>query len=950
REHLDSGALADRTGVLFDELGECEGSARPRVLAELRQAIVRAPLSEELTREIDRRYRELGAGHVAVRSSATAEDLPGHSFAGQYDTFLGVSDLAGCIEAVRRCWASLWTERAFGYRERNGIDHAGVDMAVMVQELVPAEASGVLFTADPVTGRTDRLVIESCFGLGETLVSGKVTPDRLVLSKRKLNILKRSVAAKTVETVLDPRGGVRELAVAGERAARPCLDDATARRLGKLALRAEKAFGSPQDVEWAAARGKLYILQSRPITTLAPETSWEDRQVWTNTNSGEIFPDVATPLTWSIIEPLDNGVFREMFAAAGIDIGDRPTAGLVAGRIYHNATTLMGILKDIPFMGEVVDRSLEVFGGDDAATAVLERAMSEGPSRSFLGRLWFLVRGLGFVRKVLWHTPERCELFIAAERRANGKLDRIDAALLSDAEIVLWIRHIATGLMEGRGALFPPVSAGCFVALDDICRKWFGDADGALARRLIGGLSGMQSAEAGLALWRLAELAGGNECVARAVLSERTFGDARARITREAGGDEFLAEWRAFMREHGHHTRGELEAGNPRWSERPDEVLGMVRGYLEGVGRVSPLARRSALAADRRKLTRECRSRLRNPVKRILFDHILKKAQRGCLVRENMKSESVRTVAALRRMLLELGRRLVKHGVLRERDDVFFLRVEEIEPVARGAAPADVHETIAGRRAEHERNLAITPPFIVVGRFDPDEFVPDAVDGGATTFEGIASSTGVVTGPARVVTRAGEDTVRPGEILVAPFTDPGWTPFFVNAAGIVMDMGGLLSHGSIIAREYGIPAVVNVGPATKIIQTGQMLRVDGDRGIVSVLGAEPGDPGGPDRPVDAPLVRQSAEPDAPAGRGNDSLEDRQVWSNMNTGEVLPDVMTPFSWSVIGPFLDNAFRGIFERIGLGPGERPVSGLIAGRAYFNLTTSVSTMTSLPFSHSV
>ncbi|MHC4200446.1 MAG: PEP-utilizing enzyme, partial [Planctomycetota bacterium] len=301
-------------------------------------------------------------------------------------------------------------------------------------------------------------------------------------------------------------------------------------------------------------------------------------------------------------------------------------------------------------------------------------------------------------------------------------------------------------------------------------------------------------------------------------------------------------------------------------------------------------------------------------------------------------------------MLLELGRRLVKHGVLRERDDVFFLRVEEIEPVARGAAPADVHETIAGRRAEHERNLAITPPFIVVGRFDPDEFFPDAVDGGATTFEGIASSTGVVTGPARVVTRAGEDTVRPGEILVAPFTDPGWTPFFVNAAGIVMDMGGLLSHGSIIAREYGIPAVVNVGPATKIIQTGQMLRVDGDRGIVSVLGAEPGDPGGPDRPVDAPLVRQSAEPDAPAGRGNDSLEDRQVWSNMNTGEVLPDVMTPFSWSVIGPFLDNAFRGIFERIGLGPGERPVSGLIAGRAYFNLTTSVSTMTSLPFSHSV
>ncbi|MHC4249486.1 MAG: PEP/pyruvate-binding domain-containing protein, partial [Planctomycetota bacterium] len=408
REHVNSASLVERTRSVRDESGDPEETTRK--LEELREAVVVAPFPRKLAEEVEGRFLALGATHVAVRSSATAEDLPGHSFAGQYDTVLGVTDLDGCLDAVRRCWASLWTERAFDYRERNGIDHAGVDMAVIVQELVPAEASGVCFTADPVTGRTDKLVVESCFGLGETLVSGKVTPDRFVLSKRRLRILDRAVATKTVETVLDAEVGSREQAITDERAGRPSLDDAAARRLGKLALRAEEAFGSPQDVEWATAAGKLYILQSRPITTLAPAKSREDRQVWTNTNSGEILPDVATPLTWSIFESQDNGIFSEMFAAAGIDIGDGPTAGLVAGRIYHNATTLFGILRGIPFMGEVVDRSLEVFGGDDAATTVLERAMSDEPPRSFLGRLWICVRGLGFLRKLLWHTPERCEL------------------------------------------------------------------------------------------------------------------------------------------------------------------------------------------------------------------------------------------------------------------------------------------------------------------------------------------------------------------------------------------------------------------------------------------------------------------------------------------------------------------------------------------------------------
>ena len=274
---------------------------------------------------------------------------------------------------------------------------------------------------------------------------------------------------------------------------------------------------------------------------------------------------------------------------------------------------------------------------------------------------------------------------------------------------------------------------------------------------------------------------------------------------------------------------------NARWCERPDDVAETVRSYLRGMGEADPVARHAELARERRRLTGDCRARLRNPLKRVVFEFLLAKAQRGSVVRENVKSEAVRRLTLVRFMLLELADRLVGRGVLGERDDIFFLRFDEIEPVLSGRATFDVSATVAQRRAEYEKNLTITPPSVVVGDFDPDDFVPDPVDRGVRALKGVAASAGVVTGPARVILRAGTDHVLPGEILVAPFTDPGWTPYFLNAAGIVMDMGGLLSHGSIIAREYGVPAVVNVGPATKIVKTGQMLRVDGDRGVVEIL-------------------------------------------------------------------------------------------------------------------
>jgi pyruvate,water dikinase len=364
----------------------------------------------------------------------------------------------------------------------------------------------------------------------------------------------------------------------------------------------------------------------------------------------------------------------------------------------------------------------------------------------------------------------------------------------------------------------------------------------------------MASAEAGLALWRLAACAHERPDVEAAILAGRRWENAspagmseegaagaepgvRGVIAAVSGGDEFLARWDEFMERHGHHTRVEYEVANARWCECPDEVLGMVRSYIQGLGAQDRVAEHARLAAERVALGRWCRRRLVSPLKRLLFDALLSKAQSGFLFRENLRSQGVRCARYVRRMLLELGERLVARGVLDARDDIFFLHMEELGPACDGRAGLDARRTVAVRRVEYERNRAITPPPLVVGRFDPDEQARDAFDENTKEFPGLAASPGVACGRARVILRAGADQVLPGEVLVAPFTDPGWTPYFLNAVAIVIDLGGMLSHGSVIAREYGIPAVVNVGGATKVVKNGQMLEVDGNCGRVRIIDA-----------------------------------------------------------------------------------------------------------------
>ena len=781
------------------------------------------------------------AGAWAVRSSATVEDLPEASFAGQHDSFLNVCGRDAVVAAVKRCWLSLFSERAISYRLRKSIAPGHAQMAIVVQHLVPADVAGVMFTTDPAGGNSDSILIEAAFGLGEAVVQGKVTPDRIKVSRPELRVVRREIGLKGMQIVAG-ENGVREELLPEGKTNSPALDDETAARLAELGVKVERLFGAPQDIEWAQRDGRLFLLQSRPITGKAPVKTWEDRQVWSNFNTGEVIPDVMAPISWCLWQSVAEGVIgRSIYRHLDIDTRRAPLLGLVAGRLYFNANTAMAALKPFPFLREGATALFQAIGGGPAEA--YRRAQSIPPEDlPDLGFLWpkYILSWPRILFDLITHLPRQGEAWLARFKARTDELVRMDLEALPTPELIHYGVEIIREPLKDVDCLYLATPAAVLPVIQKAWRDWLGERELAFGYRLFSALGGMPTAEAGLTLWRLAALAHADHDTEAVVGGENEWPQVCARLRLTEPGRKFLAAWDAFMMEHGHHCRGELELFNARWSETPDYVLGVVRGYLHSIGRSDPLENQRRLAGERERLTEQCRQRLKNPVKRWIFSWSLRRAQKLAVYREQLKNQAVRQFAFGRRVLLTLGQRLEEQGILSRRDDIFFLEISEIEPVALGNAPFDWRERIETRRREYEKNLKLSPPPLVVGKFDPNAPAWPVASADAKLLAGVPSCPGVVTGPARVILRAdNQEQVLPGEILVAPFTDPAWSPYFLNAAGLVVEQGGILSHGSIVAREYGIPAVVSVESATRIIRTGQWLEVDADRGLVKVLDAAP---------------------------------------------------------------------------------------------------------------
>jgi pyruvate,water dikinase len=811
-------ASCSRRTELFNLLAKCSGSDTgciTELCREIRACLEEARVPAIVKDSVLSAWQEFGEERrFAVRSSATVEDAAERSFAGQFESILNVRGADALLAAIKTCWLSLFSERALVYLAKQRLPVDKVKMAVLVQEMVEADHAGVVFTADPLTGATDRFVVECVSGLGEGLVQGTVQPEQLVVEKR------------TGRVLVSP--------------AKKLLSSATLDNLCDLARQTERLFGSPQDIEWAQRDGAVFLLQSRPITTKAPARTWEDRQVWTNLNTGEVVPDVMTTITWSMMQSL-LGVVGYAFRPAGADLKRAPIAGLVAGRLYFNANTVLAAVKPFSFLLKGTPDFLQTLGG--VSLEAYRRGPLAIPPEDLpdLGFRWpkYILSWPHIFYDLITHSSRRrgCA-WLARFKKQTDELDRLDLEAMSTPELTRLCVRLIREVFKKTDVFYLLTQGAALPVFQKACRDWLGEPG--LALRLFAALGNMPVAEAGLALWRLAALAHADGDTETAVSSENNWSELRAKLCRTEHGRKFLAAWDAFMSEHGHHCRGEFELSNARWSETPDYILGLVRGYLRSLGQSDPLENQRRLAEERERLTVQCRARLKNPIKRWIFSHSLRRTQELAVYREQLKNLGIRRFAFVRRVLLVLGQRLHEQGSLSCRDDIFFLEVSELEPVATGSASFDWRKRIASHRREYETNLKLNPPRVVNGRFDPNAPAWSAANADVKFLTGIPVSPGIVTGPARVILRADEhEQVLSGEILIAPFTDPAWSPYFITAAGMVVEQGGILSHGSIVAREYGLPAVTNVGSATRVIRTGDLVQVDGNSGRVTIVARGP---------------------------------------------------------------------------------------------------------------
>ncbi|QNG55550.1 phosphoenolpyruvate synthase [Pseudonocardia petroleophila] len=743
------------------------------------------PLTGPVADAVVRAYADLGGGPVAVRSSATVEDLEGASSAGQQDTYLHRTGADAVLAAVRDCWASLWTARAMAYRARAGVDPGSVSLAVVVQRMVAARSSGVLFTADPASGRRDRAAVSAAWGLGESVVGGTVSTDDLVVDTATGAVVSRTVADKAVMTVATATG-TREDPVPENRRRTAVLDDAAAAELVALGVRIAGLFGSPQDVEWARdADGAFHVVQARPITAL-PEPTGDVPTSWPVPHPGgtyfrasivEQLPDPLTPLFADLV---DGSVSRSLGALM--------------------ATAFGAPLRDGDLSFPTVNGYAYYFYRNTGLIRMLLRTPQAG--RALLGR------GAGELRGGVDGWRERSHPAYVAEVRAwSGR----DPAGLTGAEI-----------LDGVGALLDagtryytavqsiiPLAAGSeivFAAFYDALVRRAGDP--AASTFLVGFDS-------------------------RPLQAETSLYDL-AHAPRDAAWDErFRAHLAAFG-----HTVYNLDFASPVPADDPGPLHATIRFFADGGG-TDPYERQRRAAALRDELTRVTRARL-DPLRRALFDRLLAAAQRTGPVREDALADVGLAWPAMRRMLRELGRRLVDDGVVADADDVFWLRHAELRGYVDGVR-ADHRADVDARRMVWRGQRRATPPQLLPERPWMSRLLGAVMPGreGVQTgpvVRGTGASAGQVTARARVLDGPGDfaDLV-PGEVLVARITTPAWTPLFAMAAAVVTDIGGPLSHGSIVAREYGIPAVLGTGSATGRIRTGQPVRVDGDAGTVTLL-------------------------------------------------------------------------------------------------------------------
>ena len=827
-----SGAGAD-VGTLLSEARTARGAVRENLLTTLHRRVETAMLTDDFTTALASAVTRLraGDGALAVRSSAPYEDDADASHAGIHASFIvHAPDAAALAGAVRRCWASLWTEPAWTYRERHGISHDDAAMAVVVQRFVPAGRSGVAFSVDPLTHDHATVVIDAGWGTGAALVSGRLTPDeyRVAMNGGTPRVQRRPGRQDEMTVWRDDREVT--IPVPGTWHDRPVLSEAEAIQLATLTKGVERALESPIDIEWASDGTMFWAVQARPITTLdhpGPATRW------TRANLKEIFPELPSPLALSYLAVAMNRMFTAYHTAQGYEIPpDAAFVSVFRGRPYLNLSMMERMTRARGGDPAIVGR---LFGGAEATEQ--PSAPPGHPGRGSMGARARLAREM---LATFFRTPTRGRRLFRAIRRQAAALRAVPIERLDDPALIAHLERFQALLLHERTVrrLNEVVSAQsrAYMVLERLLAAWIPDHAQELVKQLMTGLGTLPNARMTYRLMALGAVAAG-EPRARAFFAGELGGDAVERFRAALAGTRCLAELDDFLAEFGHRGPYESDVMSARFGEDPAPVLKLIQLYVRAGTPQDPVRH----VAERRRVREAARARVRRELRRgrgrlhfltrwLAFVIVCDALQRLLALRDECRHITTMLVAHLRRLTLEIGRRATRHDRLAGRDDAFFVTWEEL-PRVLAEPDRDWRGLVLQRRHERERNARLEAPDLLAG---DHALEPVSAAAGADLI-GFGVSPGIVTGTVKVL-RSIEGVGRlAGEIVVFPTIEPTLTPVFPLVGGLIAEMGGLLSHAAILAREYGLPAVVNVRDATRRLRDGDRVEIDGTSGRVRVL-------------------------------------------------------------------------------------------------------------------
>ncbi len=760
--------------------------------AEIRQALEGAARPGDLAAEITRALARLGEqAAYAVRSSATAEDLPTASFAGQHDTYLNVVGSAAILQHVSRCWASLFTERAVTYRLRNGFDHRKVHMAVVVQRMVFPQAAGILFTADPVTSNRKVVAVEASFGLGEALVSGLVNADRYKV-----------------------RGD--EVVARSQRQEEPVLADEQVVRLAQLGRRIEAHFGRPQDIEWCLVNDGFWIVQTRPITTLFPIPAAGDQEnhVYVSVGHQQMMTDAMKPLGLSVWQLTALVPMHEAGGRLFVDVTER----LASPATRAGLLEVMG--RSDPLLGDALETILR--RGD-----VIRPLTDGGPARAPAGGPPAPLETDPAIVAELIRQNEDSVAALKRDIRTKSGSALLDFILADFQELkrILSDPRTRQVIMAGMEATW---------WLNDQLEAWLGEKNA--ADTLAQSAPGNVTSEMGLALLDVADVIRPHRNVVAFLenVEDERFLDDLAELE---GGREARAAIQAYLDKYGMRCVGEIDITRPRWSERPTALVPMILGNVKNFERGAGARRLEQGREEARDKEQELLERLRafpdGEQKAQETKRMIDRVRTFIGYREYPKYGIVSRHFIYKQALLQEAERLVRAQVLDEREDIFHLTFQELHDVVRANQVDD--QLVRQRKNAFRSYQALAPPRVLTsdGEVIAGAYRRDDLPAGALV--GLAVSAGTVEGRARILRDIAQADLEPGDILVTAYTDPSWSPLFVAINGLVTEVGGLMTHGAVIAREYGLPAVVGVEDATRLIRDGQRIRVHGTDGYVEVL-------------------------------------------------------------------------------------------------------------------